>query len=396
MCEKRDRIVGARAALLQAMRAHLPEECAEILDRIESDDKGHNLSWSLDNPMQVSYAAKPEHIYDSAKRMRTSLGRYLSRNYDVTITPKINAAIDAIFAAIAYDSDCFAVRENVYDVYCQVASSCMTEMDCVRFYENNGVRVVTYTPHGAEEPIARALLWQTDRGEFLDRIYPNSGPHIDHYHKWAQERGCDVREHNSMGDVRVDHRIKIVRIGPMPYLDTFCYLSGDTLSTNGDGLCCRETSGQEPIDCEHCGDLHFDSNESGYCESCENDSYSCERCGDRTFDPTEVCGQTVCESCAEESYCCDRCQESVWETNHVDGLDVCESCESEAVCCDRCCESVWETSHVDGQDVCESCESEAHECEDCEEKYFDQSPLLNQGRDLCKCCCIDSSNLAVA
>jgi hypothetical protein len=293
MCEKRERIIGARVALLQAMRANLPEECRAVLDRIESDDKGHNLSWSLDNPCQVSYAAKPDHAYDTVKRMRTSLGRYLSRNYDVTITPAINSAIDAIFAAIAYDGDCFAVREDVCEVYNHVASSCMTEMDCVRFYEDNGVRVVIYTPPGSAGPIARALLWKTDRGEFLDRIYPNSGPHIDHYHKWAEGRGCDVREHNSMGDVRVEHRIKNVRIGHMPYLDTFCYLYGNTLSTDGDGLCCHSTNGEEPNECNHCGDLHFDSNESGYCEHCENESYSCERCGDRTFESTEICGQTV-------------------------------------------------------------------------------------------------------
>src|SRR4051812_32693308 len=162
MCDKADRIRAARAELIDAMRANLPDELSEVIDRIESDDKQHNLSWSLDNPQQVSYAAKPEHRFDTVKRMRTSLGRYLSRNYDVTITPAINSAIDAIFASIAYDDECLDVREDVYDVYAKVASSCMTEMDCVRFYENNGVRVVTYTPPGAEEPIARALLWKTD------------------------------------------------------------------------------------------------------------------------------------------------------------------------------------------------------------------------------------------
>lgn len=417
MC-KIELIKAARLQLITAMRAHLPQDCSEVIDRIESDDKGHMLSWSLDNPLQVSYAANAAHTFDPVKRMRTSLGRYLSRQYGVEITPTINSAIERIFGDIAYDGQRFAVREDVYDVYSEVASSCMTEMDCVRFYEDNGVRVVTYTPPGEDKPIARALLWKTDKGEFLDRIYPNSGPHIEHYLKWAEDRGCDVRPHHRMGDVYIDHKIRNVRVGPMPYLDTFCYLSGTTLSARGGGLCCHSTEGLEPTECANCSEWCFDEENEGYCEDCNNNLYSCDRCGRRTEDTTEISGQTVCECCAEDSHCCDRCNEMVWETGHIDGQDVCESCADDACNCERCEERVFDVSQVDGQTVCESCAEDAEECERCNDTVFETSeigdktvcsacaddakdceecattylpdspnlPIFRQGRDLCDCC----------
>jgi len=396
MCEKMDRIQAARTELIYAMRGNLPDECAEVIDRIECDDKGHMLSWSLDNPLQVSYASKPDHTYDPVKRMRTSLGRYLSRNYGVEITPTINSAIERIFGEIAYNGDRFAVRDDVCEIYNTVAESCMTDMSCVEFYENNGVRVVCYTPPGCPGPIARALLWKTDKGEYLDRIYPNSGPHIEHYVKWAANRGCEIRPHHSMGNIRTDHRIYKVRVGPMPYLDTFCDLSGTTLSTDGDGLTCHNTEGEEPTECRNCSNWTFGDDTDGYCKSCYDNLCRCEQCSKRydSDDMTEIEGQSVCESCAENASSCDRCDHTVWETSHIDGQHVCESCAEEAHCCERCEDSVFQTSEIDGQDVCESCAEEAHECEECSESYFAELPLFNGGRELCIVCSTDASSQA--
>lgn len=264
-------ILQARSELIEAMAFHLPMLSGTI-SQIWRDDKEHLLSRSTDNPLQVSYAAKPDHRYDSAKRARTSLGRYLSRNYEVLITLAIDAAIAKLWASLAYNEESFEIREDVCEVYRTVADSCMCGEPCVEFYEYNGVKVLVYTLPGKDkEPIGRALLWETDQGSFVDRVYPNSGPHVAHYVKWAEEHGYAIRSHHRAGYDSGRFSVSGLRIGgPMPYMDTFMYLNGDTLRSYGPGLVCCETDGEEPIICRRCGGWCFGSIGEPRCQDCLN------------------------------------------------------------------------------------------------------------------------------
>lgn len=356
-------ILQSRSELIEAMTIHLPM-LTGTTDRIWADDKEHLLSRSHDNPLQVSYAAKPDHRYDSSKRARTSLGRYLSRNYGVLITPAIDAAIAELFASLAYNEESFEVREDVCEVYRTVAESCMSGEPCVEFYERNGVKVLVYTPPGKDEPLGRALLWQTDQGGFVDRVYPNSGPHVAHYVKWAEEHGYDIRSHHRAGYNGGDRlRVRGLSVGPMPYMDTFAYLEGDTLSTSGPGLICCETDGSEPTTCGNCDDWCFGGGGEGYCQSCLNSRNYCNRCDDYTFDEV-ICidGRYCCESCLEDAETCDRCHDQTFETRDVDGQSVCGSCVRNHCTCDSCDCLSLDLTRVDGSDLCDTC------CQDAEEE----------------------------
>ncbi len=357
LVNSQSKIVELRDTLLLALCRHLPE----IAPLICEDQYNHFLAQSIDNPNQVSYAAKPEYKYDAVRRVRTSLGRYLQRVYSIEITSQINQAIQTIFGEIGHCESCFEIRDDVVEVYREVAESCMSSMDCVDFYEINGVRVVVYTPVEEDKPIARALLWHTDQGQFLDRIYPNNGPHIAHYHKWAEIHGVKVRPHNKQSsDIGERYTVRNIKVGYMPYLDTLCYLTGNTLSSRGGGCCCQNTDGKKPDACQLCREWTLEEiteiDGMDVCDNCASDARQCEKCREYSFEIKCIAGQDVCESCADDCYECQICNESIWDYSRVNGKNLCEDCVERYVQCEVC-----GTYEVDGEQICDECSRKQEE-----------------------------------
>lgn len=349
-------ISNSRCELIEAMREYLPM-IEGTVEQIVQDSKGHFLARSHDNPLQVSYAAKVEYQCDHTKRARTSLGRYLSRQCGVLITPAIDAAIAELWASLAYNEESFEVREDVCEVYRTVADSCMRGEECVEFYERNGIKVLVYTPPGKDEPLARALLWETDQGSFVDRVYPNSGPHVAHYVKWAEEHGYAIRSHHRAGYDSGRFSVSGLRIGgPMPYMDTFMYLNGDTLRSYGPGLVCCETDGAEPIICRRCDGWCFGSIGEPHCQDCLNNRHYCNRCDEYTFDEV-ICidGRYCCEGCRDDAETCDRCQRLSFSLHEVSGQDICDDCARNYCTCDSCDCLSLSLNRVDGSDLCDIC-----------------------------------------
>lgn len=74
------------------------------------------------------------------------------------------------------------------------------------------------------EHIGRALLWHTDKGLFMDRIYPsNTGVHVDYLKGVAESEGWDYKAKQTYGDDtgrNLRHLVKIRDIGAYTYFDT--------------------------------------------------------------------------------------------------------------------------------------------------------------------------------
>ena len=137
----------------------------------------------------------------------TTLGRLMTRHlgYD----PKkyslaIQVLTDAYIAEVRRANVSFDVvqGEDIVEAYKVEwgAHSCMTGKDSkyTEFVEENE-DVISMLLFKDKTTKARALLWNTVEGDrVLDRIYPNSGWHIDVIKKWAAGLGIITRDSQSL------------------------------------------------------------------------------------------------------------------------------------------------------------------------------------------------------
>lgn len=378
MCDKeaieaaRDRLLDALWELDGAYFTGGVRQWQSIYWAIERDPR--YVAFSLEVDGKISYAARREHIYCAKRRMRTTLGKFLSREYGVELTPEMETKLGVV--ASCNKEGTFTLREDVSQVYAESdhVDSCMVGQDCTQFYDNNGVKILTYTPGGQTKWQARALVWRTDCGQtYVDRIYPNNhSTYRPLYEKYAEANGWLIRENDSAGEYESRRLSVSVRVGPMPYMDTFYGLtSRGKLTTRGDGLACTSTSGEEPCQCNNCNDYYWE--EDGrevdgdtYCSSCAEDAHYCESCNSTTFsEMSDVDGQCVCESCAESANRCDHCGEHTFsDLSSVGNEEWCDRCvRNDSFCCADCGEQFSdEELHTEGNDcLCESCHAEREE-----------------------------------
>lgn len=136
--------------------------------------------------------------------------------------------------------------ENLSEIYdlphCNsntIGSSCMRGKG--EFYDNleqNAPVKVLYTVNENYELTSRALLWETNLGKYVDRVYAMSNVLIDAYTRYAKENGYLIRSNHSAGfpgaidkDGRFVPNLKIEEVNLdirydseceyMPYLDSF-------------------------------------------------------------------------------------------------------------------------------------------------------------------------------
>jgi hypothetical protein len=375
-------IVKNRKWLMEQMyKIPAPENIRPIIDNIYDNVKEDYLSLSIDNTALVSYARNTDEWDNPSRRVKLSLGRYLTRHYGITMTAEITEWCMQVMAQFNFNLENFKLREDVYNVYNTVSHSCMSGMDCTRFYENNGVQILTYPKN---TPTCRALFWPIVKKEnkdvvsFLDRIYPNDGSHVELFHLWAKNKNAITRPHNSMPDQDVfknmeELTVSPIEIGKMPYMDTFVYLHSTskgffmTNKEDKESICCLSTNGTELVTCEECGNLsledeYFLYNEHHHrvmvCCTCNENANSCDNCGYR-FNYSlelEVDTQIVCNRCFEASIICPHCNKRGFSYGTVDGDIVCRNCYCEAKTCWHCGELSF--SHkvaTDGYFYCPEC-----------------------------------------
>jgi len=56
----------------------------QVIKKIRRDEQGHFLSYSQEYPDKISYAGKSEYRLDNTRRSRTTLGRYIRRQLEIT------------------------------------------------------------------------------------------------------------------------------------------------------------------------------------------------------------------------------------------------------------------------------------------------------------------------
>ena len=303
--------VNAQATFAQAMQSI--EACAMLREcyvRIfGANHRNHYFGHSLDQPGKISYSEKMNKKYDAKTRTRTTIGRYLTRQLP-SITDGHEAEIDRFSRAwlaltVTANFELVAGRAIVDAFETRIGGkSCMTGPDAwktVIYSANPDVKMLLFSD---QDFSARALVWETDCGETLiDRIYPNSGYHVDAIHRWAEQRGWWHRAHQSLpdgdvhfilgDDIRSDFTVTLKHDGIFPYFDSLRYGTQDGAVVNLSAENRRNDHtfesctghGPEPFECEHCESRMTEDETLTACDGC-----------------------TVCEDCLYEHYSsCDSC-----------------------------------------------------------------------------------------
>ncbi len=300
-------IMDARDKLIAALNASRDEypDMGDIISSITRDNWGHYLAESIDVPGRVAFARAGIAKYNTRQRKRTTLARYINRQYrgaDIAETT-IEKFAYLVQSKLVKIPDRFRVLtgDAIVDAYeCEVGGhSCMTGDDhdesLVQVYGcNDNVSLLVYQD---EKITARALLWTTDGGKrVLDRIYPNSGYHIDLFSVWCVENDVLQRVGNSLPhrDMNItgggEHLVTLNASDNQcwPFMDTFRFTDSDsdciTLSNwEGQNTYCLEstTGGIDEtggISCCHCEDRcdedsDYYTDDSQYCSECFNDIF---------------------------------------------------------------------------------------------------------------------------
>jgi hypothetical protein len=326
----------------------------QLVDSIREDKNKHFVSFSQEDPHKISYADKPQHKYDNTKRYKTTIGRYIRKQLNIsqpdfdesnwrdkeTIRDNVLERLSYnLFGELADPNDlpiqivCGSAITQAYEDEVGI-DSCMTgsKSHLVSLYEMNPDKVSMLIYDGDK---ARALIWTTDSGEkIVDRIYPNDGSHTRAIRKWAKANGYDTREHNGAVDAETEYPlldkqyyVTLKHRDVFPYMDTFYWghikADGTIIVSNmqihGNDVVLQDTEGYYigEVECVNCGrlvnddDAYCDDDGNRYCGACWNNIFTdCEYCGDRVErdETCEVSGYDWCSHCADnhatECECC--------------------------------------------------------------------------------------------
>jgi hypothetical protein len=119
--------------------------------------------------------------------------------------------------------------EKTYERGCgTLNNSCMRLEKCQEFFDiytnpENRVKMLILTNN--DKLIGRCLLWETDKGKYMDRVYAND--HIQNlFKKWAEENDYNLTHYrNSQSNEQLTTKIKEDFNKPFPYLDSFRFMS---------------------------------------------------------------------------------------------------------------------------------------------------------------------------
>ncbi len=344
---RRADIIKARKELFDALATvrHAHTAFKEYIKKIRANHLKHYVTWSLDEPMQVSFSSnRSVHRFNDSQRTRSTLGRYMRRRLgykgdDYALDCFVAAVLKAMpvshrFRRVKGDDIRVAYQRDIGGSSCMTGHEANEKLD---IYVNtpDAVSLLLYKDH---KMTARALVWETtDGATCVDRIYPNSGYHIGMFEKYCDEQGWLMRPHQSLpdGPVAFDYRHRCVEVNgnghSYPYLDSFYSTSDDpreegrmilTTDSNDAGYRFWSTGGgwEAFQRCHECGDRLFDEGRSydgnPFCERCFSENYrECACCGNTApqDDTVDVGNGEACSTCADNATAtCSCCGELVW------------------------------------------------------------------------------------
>jgi hypothetical protein len=245
-----------------------------------------SVASSADDSRQISWATEPHYVDNDVRRKRgrpNTFLKYVVKTYGFNFSTQEIERLSYLIGEMLPKRDSFTFEitngEGLYEYYQDDdgPQSCMRGETYVQMYADNpnACEMVVIKRDG--EYFGRALLWHTDEGDtVLDRIYPNSGIHVELLRQMAIDNGWDYLRNQSYAEDFVSGRGYHVTIhkndnGEFPYMDTFRFCNSDDISTlpfvlqNGE---CNwhykltETDGTPEHDASVCH--HVETDEDGY------------------------------------------------------------------------------------------------------------------------------------
>jgi hypothetical protein len=98
---------------------------------------------------------------------------------------------------------------------------------CQEFFDiytnpENRVKMLILTNN--DKLIGRCLLWETDKGKYMDRVYAND--HIQNlFKKWADGNEYKLSHYNGNNNEQLTTKIKVDMNKQFPYLDSFRFMT---------------------------------------------------------------------------------------------------------------------------------------------------------------------------
>lgn len=352
----RVRLIRAMISVSEILAPKIGGIFDNVIYEIRQDKNNHFLSISQDAPMQVSFARKAEDKTNNKRRVRTSLGRYLNKNFEIS-EHDIHLFVSQVWGKLLCNKIDVKIYSNKkiikkYEEFGSTdAESCMTGEDSWKtdFYAINPDKVSLVCFEGI-----RALLWTTDQGvKVLDRCYPSGHSKIELLRQWALAKGYVVRSSadsmvSSEKDVSLSdgkaYSITMkydLKYDSFPYLDTFQFARFVQIKAKnnrqmkrivlsnakaGKNIVLNDTEGGYHDVCHCCvicdyittSDYFIEHDGKYYCRDC------CSYC--------EICGKFITRGGTYESnnyeYLCKECFNVDSKKEYKDGCD-CAFCLGE-------------------------------------------------------------------
>jgi len=417
----KEQILESRAKLISALEYacdcaslyEYKEIMASVVSGLKDDKYSHFVSIDLDDLSRITYATNNKHVYETSKRTKTTLARYIRRQFDVsdeTFPDKFLTKLSTI------------VNKKIQDIeYLNTQVKVLHGMDVVEYYRTTGSKTSHSCMTGPDSKKTmmyglnpdnvglvvsknggRALLWTSDCGKkILDRVYPSCSKEGELIRNWAERKGFDMR---SIADSVVDDRntVKTVLDGnyivtlkhddTFPYMDTFPFgnmPSGNTVMISNKremvknpsekGACqimLRHTDGSCSviIDCCLCSYFttatlgtehkHIGMDGKSYCQNCFNTKYffctNC-KCVEEKTNGFKALDNIYCKKCFDKmSKNCEECQASIFSVVIINGKIFCNDCAAKYKICKSCQDWYLKTELVDG--CCCDCQKEESMC----------------------------------
>lgn len=251
-----------------------------------------------------------------------------------------------------------------------LATSCMRHEYCETYFDiytqNPEVVQLLILTNAEDKLIGRALVWTTENGVFMDRVYGTETT-VSLFHDYAAGRGWYHRRYNthehptSWVDSNGDACERTITIGGLyadfaeyPYMDTFKYVSieGSAVSNHfpdcgkwfiADGVDGSNHTGfrRDMLRCSGCGENTYEELTDGLCASCFDCVYAyCLVCGQ----PMPVGSEDIHRSLDGDPYC-PRCYQERYTR--------CSTCDGEMVL------SWYSYFERDGENICRQCREAA-------------------------------------
>jgi len=180
--------------------------------------------------------------YDNNQRQQMRIGRIINRLWPNEFTAR---EVELFVNEFKGEHDMITGNINIQlvqgdDIYKwyqgkmyagggSLGQSCMKNMgkaQAAMYTENpNQIRMAIYTRAGKLE--ARAIVWTTDRGIFMDRIYYTKDHLTNAFRRYAERNGWMYKNQEPEPErltVRLEHRVRLNN----PYLDTFAVTNNGT------------------------------------------------------------------------------------------------------------------------------------------------------------------------